>query len=185
MFSRFPFLFRIFVFVFLPLAILSCLIIFLLSLSLPVSRGSVDVIGLKNNVLINYDKQGVPHISASTDADAYFSLGFVHAQNRLWQMEMNRRTAAGRLCEILGRSGLASDVYMRTLGLSQNAKRMWNHLPEAERSVLTQYVKGVNEGIAQLAVLPIEYYLSGFKPEPWTETDSLLWIQLMLSLIHI
>lgn len=179
MFSKFPFLSRVFAFVILPLIILSLLLLFLLSLSLPISKGDVDVIGLKNNALINYDKQGVPHISAATDADVYFSLGFAHAQNRLWQMEMNRRTATGRLCEILGRGGLPSDVYMRILGLNQNAKRMWDHLPDTERAVLTQYVKGVNEGIAQLRVLPLEYYLTGFTPEPWTEIDSLLWIQLM------
>lgn len=179
MFTRFPFLSRIFVFIFLPVSLVCFLVWCLLSLSLPAGKGSISVNGLKNTTLIHYDQFGVSHISAPTDEDVYFSLGFVHAQNRLWQMEMNRRMAAGRLSEILGRGALASDIYMRTLGLGRNAQRVWDNLPDAEKKVLTQYVKGINEGITQLAVLPIEYYLTGFKPELWRETDSLLLMQLM------
>lgn len=179
MFSKYPFLSRIAAFIVFPIAVASLVLVYWLSLSLPIDSGSLTVEGLQNNASIRYDKFGVPHINAEQDVDVYFALGFAHAQNRLWQMEMNRRTAAGRLSEILGITTRPSDVYMRTLGLSQNAQKMWAQLPPFEKSVLTHYVKGVNAGIAQLKNLPMEYHILEFKPEPWTEVDSLLWMQLM------
>ena len=179
MFSKYPLASRTLVFVFFPIVVLLAALFYWLSLSLPLEKGSVIVEGLRDEVNIQYDKFGIPHIKANNDMDSYFALGFIHAQNRLWQMETNRRTAAGRLSEIIGADTRASDIYMRTLGLHRNAKKIWDLLPAHEKAVLTHYVKGVNTGIAKLRNLPPEYHMLGFKPEPWTEVDSLLWMQLM------
>jgi penicillin amidase len=83
--------------------------------SLPQINGSVELAGLDGPVEIVRDADGVPHIFATTDHDAIFALGYVHAQDRLWQMEMNRRIGAGRLSEILGEQALPTDKFLRTL----------------------------------------------------------------------
>ncbi|MGH8741438.1 MAG: penicillin acylase family protein, partial [Burkholderiales bacterium] len=85
--------------------------------SLPAWEGEVQVPGLAAPVEILRDRFGVPHIFAGSERDAHFALGFVHAQDRLWQMEMNRRVGAGRLAEVLGRGGLETDRFLRTLGV--------------------------------------------------------------------
>lgn len=89
---------------------------FYLRTGLPQTSGSVRVAGLKGAVEIVRDAAGIPHIFATTDHDAYFGLGYVHAQDRLWQMEMNRRIGAGRLSEILGKATLDIDKFQRTMG---------------------------------------------------------------------
>lgn len=89
---------------------------FWLRTSLPLTNGTVRVTGTDGSVEIVRDEAGVPHIFAATDHDAYYGLGYVHAQDRLWQMEMNRRIGAGRLSEILGEATLSIDKFQRTLG---------------------------------------------------------------------
>ena len=84
--------------------------------SLPKTEGTVVLSGLDGQIEIVRDTDGVPHIFASTDADAYFALGYVHAQDRLWQLEMNRRIGSGRLSEVLGEATLDIDKFLRTLG---------------------------------------------------------------------
>ncbi|MER2491548.1 penicillin acylase family protein [Catenovulum sediminis] len=146
---------------------------------MPKKDGQLALEHILDETFIQYDANGVAHIQAEEDLDAFFALGFAHAQNRLWQMEMNRKTASGQLSEILGASSLQSDIFMRTLRLQKNAERMWQNLPQREKKVLEHYVQGVNAGIKQLDLLPIEYLLYGFQPKAWTEVDSLLWMQLM------
>ncbi|MEL0113258.1 MAG: penicillin acylase family protein, partial [Rickettsiales bacterium] len=87
-----------------------------LQTSQPQTTGTVDVADLKQPVEIIRDENGIPHIFAQTKRDAHFALGFVHAQDRLWQMEFTRRVGAGRLSEILGRETLGTDKFLRTLG---------------------------------------------------------------------
>src|SRR5690606_15551117 len=79
--------------------------------------GTIDVAGLHQPVEIVRDTDGIPHIYAANEADAYFALGFVHAQDRLFQMEMQRRVGAGRLAEAIGPAGLSTDRFMRLLGI--------------------------------------------------------------------
>ncbi len=90
--------------------------------SLPQTRGEITISGLDGPVEIVRDAGGVPHIFASSDHDAWFALGYVHAQDRLWQLEFQRRVGAGRLSEILGEETLDADKFLRTLGTYRAAR---------------------------------------------------------------
>src|SRR4029078_6497616 len=92
-----------------------------LRLSLPKVEGEIQLAGLGAQVDVQRDRYGIPHIFAKSLADAVFGLGFVHAQARLWQMELNRRLAAGRMAEILGPAALETDRVLRTLGVRRAA----------------------------------------------------------------
>ena len=154
---------------------------FWLYTSLPIIEGTLAVAnGPSAPVEILRDKRTVPHIFADSQEDAYFGLGFVHAQDRLWQMEMMRRLAAGRLAEVAGRKALASDRFMRTLGIQRLAEKQYAALDGAVRRALDAYAAGVNAWVgASSGAFPPEFTLTGFKPEPWRPTDSLLWAKLM------
>ncbi len=154
---------------------------FWLYTSLPIIEGTLEVSnGPKAPVEILRDKRTVPHIFAENQEDAYFGLGFVHAQDRLWQMEMMRRLAAGRLAEVAGRKALTSDRFMRTLGFQHLAKKQYAALDGTVRRALDAYAAGVNAWVAATSgAFPPEFTLTGFKPEPWQPTDSLLWGKLM------
>jgi len=148
--------------------------------SLPQLDGTVIVSGLKAPVSIVRDRYGVPHIYARSVADAYFGLGFVHAQDRLWQMEMNRRIASGRLSEALGPAALNADKFLRTLGVRRVAEASLKYLNAQTRSQLDAYAAGVNAFLAQRSgPLPPEFLLTGVKPEPWQSADSVAWIKMM------
>jgi penicillin amidase len=125
------------------------------------------------------DQWGIPHIFAATDHDAFLALGYVHAQDRLWQMEMNRRIGAGRLSELLGEATLDIDKFQRTLGYYRAATSDYALLGERSRLALDAYAAGVNAWIAEGHLLPPEYLLLGAKPEPWTPIDSLVWEKMM------
>ena len=154
---------------------------FWLYTSLPIIEGTLEVAnGPKAPVEILRDKRTVPHIFADSQEDAYFGLGFVHAQDRLWQMEMMRRLAAGRLAEVAGRKALASDRFMRTMGFQRLAEKQYAALDDAVRRALDAYAAGVNAWVgAASGAFPPEFTLTGFTPEPWRPTDSLLWAKLM------
>ena len=126
------------------------------------------------------DVYGVPHISAASVDDAIYALGFVHAQDRLWQMEVNRRTAAGRLAEVFGASALETDRFLRTLGVRRAAEANFKRLDKDTRALLETYAAGVNAFIdyepgAADRVLAHRRASS----EPWTPVDSLGWIKMM------
>lgn len=151
---------------------------FYASLWLP--TGSQAVPGLDGGAEIVHDSHGVPHISARSTADGAFALGYVHARDRLWQMEMQRRLAAGRLAEIFGSAALESDRFMRTLGLAGLVERDLEGLTPEVKAQLDAYAAGVNAWLRRpLAVLPPEFALTMHSPEPWRATDSLLWGKLM------
>lgn len=177
--KRYPILFRFIILVVLP----SCLVLMIaygyFSKSLPVESGTVKISGIGASVEIVRDKNAVPHIFAKTDLDAFFSLGYVHAQDRMWQMDFNRRLGQGRLSEIVGYGALSSDKLMRTLGLYSAAKKAWSALDVATRDSIEAYTYGVNAWIAQKKVLPIEFIILGYQPEPWKVEDSLLQVKLM------
>ncbi len=146
---------------------------------LPDLTGRVAVAGLQHDVGVYRDEDGVPHIFARTAADGYRALGYVHAQDRLFQMDLMRRLASGRLAEAIGGLGLESDRFMRTLGLRALATQDFPGLSVDTRAALIAYSEGVNSYLYhRTGALPPEYLLFP-TPEPWTPTDSLLWGKLM------
>ena len=177
MFRSRPLFARFFVFVFLPLAALAAWGWHGLHGSLP-HGGKVVVDGLTAPVQIRRDAHGVPYIDARTDAGAFFAAGYVHAQDRLWQLELQRRMVDGRLSEVFGRASINNDIWLRTLGLREAARAQWTRLtPEAQQS-LTAYAAGINAFLAEKHPLPAEFRLLGVEPEPWTVYDSLAWNQM-------
>ncbi|HJS37550.1 MAG TPA: penicillin acylase family protein [Burkholderiales bacterium] len=159
--------------------VVAAVLYFHLRRSLPQETGEARLAGLAKPVEILRDRFGVPHIFAQGLADATRALGYVHAQDRLWQMEMNRRTAAGRLAEVLGAQALEADRFLRTLGVRRAALANFARLDKQTQELLESYAAGVNAFLATDPVLPIEFWLTGVKPEPWTPADSLGWIKMM------
>ena len=148
--------------------------------SLPQLDGSIAVRGLTGEMRIARDTDGVPLIVAGNDADAVFGLGFAHAQDRLFQMELQRRYGAGRLAEIFGPQAVAVDRQMRVLGLYRSAEAELPLLSPAVRRSFDAYAAGVNAFLAaRRGALPPEFLLLRFQPEPWHPADSLVWGKLM------
>lgn len=146
----------------------------------PRVSGSMDLPGLAGTVEIRRDRWGIPHVRAGSIADAFYGQGFVHAQDRLWQMELQRRTAAGRLSEVFGPLALAADRFLRTLGIYRATEAEIAHLDPEERENVEAYCRGVNAVIAGAGGrLPPEFRLLGCKPEPWVLADSLSWAKVM------
>ena len=147
--------------------------------SLPQTRGEVVLAGLRAETEVLRDRHGIAHIYATSLEDAHFALGFVHAQDRLWQMEISRRIGSGRLAEILGAAALEADRFMRTLGLRKVAEANLRHLDDESRRLLDAYAAGVNAFLARDPVLPAEFWLLNVKPEVWTPIDSVVWTKVM------
>src|SRR5687767_1429367 len=147
--------------------------------SLPLVEGQISLAGLNGQAEVLRDRFGIPHIFAASLEDAHFALGFVHAQDRLWQMEMNRRIAAGRLAEVVGTPGLETDRFMRTLGVRRAALANLRHFDAETLRLLQAYAAGVNAFLARGPVLPPEFWLLGVTPEPWTPADSVGWMKMM------
>jgi len=135
---------------------------------------------LGDSVVISFDESDIPHIEAKSSSDALFALGYLHASERSWQMEINRRLASGRLSEILGKETLSIDRFIRTLGIKQAAEKQYDRYPVASKRLMQAYADGVNAGNAHLGwALPIEYFLSGSQPGHWSPTDSVAWMLMM------
>jgi penicillin amidase len=148
--------------------------------SLPTTGGTVALDGARAAVEILRDKNGVPHIFAANAEDAYLALGYVHAQDRLWQMEMMRRLGAGRLSEVVGAATLGLDRYSRTFGLYRLAEAQVERLQPTERALLDAYARGVNAYLdTRTGALPPEFVLLRHAPEPWRPADSLVWAKIM------
>jgi penicillin amidase len=167
-------------------ALLATLVVVLLAgaylylrLSLPKTEGELLLTGLGSKVEVLRDRYGIPHIFAASAQDASYALGFVHAQDRLWQMEMSRRIAAGRLAEIVGPGALETDRFLRTLGVRRAAEANLRVLDSETRQLLEVYAAGVNAFIASGPVLPPEFWLTGARPEPWQPADSIAWGKMM------
>ncbi|MDE1931945.1 MAG: penicillin acylase family protein, partial [Alphaproteobacteria bacterium] len=120
---------------------------FYLRSSLPQTNGTIVVNGLTAPVSITRDAHGIPTIVAKTDTDAAFALGYVHAQDRLFQMDLMRRYGAGRLAEWFGAAALPADRFTRTLGLYRAAEAQYAHLSPTVRGILDAYAAGVNAWI--------------------------------------
>ena len=148
--------------------------------SVPEVDGELSLSGLSAPVEVVRDRHGIPHILAQSEEDALFALGFVHAQDRLWQMEMNRRVGAGRLAEVLGPAALDTDRLLRTLGLYRRAEGTLAHLAPESRHRIAAYLRGVNAWLeARDGPLPPEFLILGFEPAPWRAADSLVWPKVM------
>ncbi|MBT6095834.1 MAG: penicillin acylase family protein [Rhodospirillaceae bacterium] len=146
----------------------------------PVGDNRIETPDVQKPVKVRRDENGVPHIHAETDTDAYFALGYVHAQDRFWQMEMMRRFGAGRLAEVLGAAALPSDKWMRTLGLYRLAERQAKDLPAPVHAALEAYAKGVNRWLASdMGIRTLELALLRYQPDTWKPADSLLWGKIM------
>lgn len=158
------------------LVILTVTVIFVwLMSSLPRIEGRVPVKGLELPATIARDEAGIPHIVARSLRDAYFAIGWTHAQDRLWQMEMQRRIAAGRLSEVVGEAGLRSDRFMRTLGLRPLAENDVDQLDQSTKEALQAYADGINAWLRDNWYrLPPEFATLRLRPEPWHPADSLL-----------
>jgi penicillin amidase len=147
---------------------------------LPSQEGSAALPGLGARVEILRDGNAVPHVFASGPRDAYFALGWLHAQDRLWQMEAQRRAGAGRLAEVIGEPGLRLDRMMRTLGLYRKAEESLAALAPEVREALESYAAGVNAWMERRpGPLPIEFQILRLAPEPWRPADSVVWGKLM------
>ncbi|HEV2249441.1 MAG TPA: penicillin acylase family protein [Candidatus Limnocylindria bacterium] len=152
---------------------------FLVYRPLPTIDGDRRLIGLDERAEIVRDGFGVPHIFANTTHDLFFLQGYATAQDRLFQLDLFRRTGRGRLSEVLGDAGLEADTFTRTIGLARAADLDAELLSADARLALGAFAEGVNKVIEQRGdALPIEFVLLGYKPEPWTATDSLVILKL-------
>jgi len=143
--------------------------------SLPVVDGQVKLSGLGSPVTVRRDAHGVPHIEAASLDDLLLAQGYVTAQDRLWQMDMLRRNAAGEFAEILGVSGVEHDKAQRVLQFRNVAQRIYSSFPDADRHRYEQYAVGVNLFIQQNQEhLPAEFRFLHYRPRPWSGVDSVL-----------
>ena len=142
--------------------------------AMPVRSGSLPLAGLTASVEVRYDERGVPHLKAQNEIDLYRALGYVHAQDRLFQMEMARRLARGELAEILGPGLVETDTLFRTLGLGRRGEVLAARLDASHPSTpaLQAYLDGINQFQAS-GRLPPEFRLLGIAPRPFTPADSL------------
>lgn len=142
--------------------------------------GTVKIEGISDTVNVIRNNFGVAHIYARNESDMYFAQGYTHAQDRLWQMDIMRRVAEGRLSEIYGRDVLDYDVLYRTLGIYKSAYSFYNQLSPKTKSILDSYCKGVNYFIqTHIKNLPLEFDVLNYKPDEWKPEHTLMVIRLM------
>lgn len=151
----------------------------LLAGSRPQTDGSIALQGLSAPVTIVRDADGVPTITAQNRRDLAYALGFVHGQERFFQMDLQRRAAAGELAALVGPKALPIDENHRQHRFRALAQRELALATPANRKLMDAYTAGVNAGLAHLSVRPWEYLLLGQKPQPWTDADTILTIDAM------
>jgi penicillin amidase len=148
--------------------------------AMPAYSGAVVLPGLSGETRVWRDAYGAPHIFAPNLDDAARALGYLHASERLYQMEVNRRAGQGRLAELAGPSLLSVDRFIRTLGLYKLAESSFAALSPWAQARMQAYSDGVNAFLDSHAnALPPEFLILGDKPEPWTPADSLVWGKIM------
>ena len=154
--------------------------------SFPTLAGSVDITGLSSAVTVTRDDAGIPQITAQTAADLFLAEGYVHAQDRFWEMDFRRHVTSGRLSELFGESQVGTDTFVRTLGWRAVAEQEVALLDPVILSYYQSYADGVNAYLDthQGADLSFEYAIlglqnPGYEVEPWTPTDSVAWLKAM------
>lgn len=171
--------------VFLVLALLLAgWVAYLVRAPMPLVHGKIDVAGISSPVEVYRDDWGVPHIYADTQHDLFFAQGYVHAQDRFWQMEFWRRIGSGRLSEVFGEATLGTDRFVRTQGWNRIAQQEVELMDDDSRAILQAYADGVNAYISAHDRLGLEFALLGlqgvrYTPEPWTIVNTLTWAKAM------
>ncbi|MCK4429857.1 MAG: penicillin acylase family protein [Candidatus Aminicenantes bacterium] len=152
--------------------------------SKPKFKGKVSLKGLTADVRIITDNWGVPHVFTQNERDLFFACGYVHAKERMWQMDLLRRAGFGRLSEILGKVTLEKDKFMRNLGLKEAAWRDFEKLSSKMKDNLLSYSIGVNAWMNSRKLnWPPEFLILRYRPEPWTPMDSLIIKEIMALLL--
>ncbi len=147
--------------------------------SLPLLDGNITAKGLQAPVEIVRDPEGVPHLFAKNARDGWFAMGYVHAQDRLWQMEFQRRVGEGRLSEFLGERAYDVDRLMRTLGIARISERIVARMDEQTLANLEAYSAGVNAFLDTDPTLPVEFHVFRMKPARWKPADTMGWLFVM------
>jgi penicillin amidase len=154
--------------------------------SFPTSSGTIEVSGLREAVTVTRDEAGIPGIVAENDHDLFFAQGYVHAQDRFWEMDFRRHVTAGRLSELFGESQVSTDAFIRTLDWRGVAEAEYTMLDEQSRAYYDAYAEGVNAYLGERrgADLSLEYAVlglqtPGYSPEPWSAVDSIAWLKAM------
>jgi len=167
---------------FLVVLILAGGLALLIRRSFPQTSGEVNLPGLHSTVDVLRDASGIPHIYAQDDHDLFMAQGYVHAQDRFWQMDFWRHIGAGRLAEMFGESQVETDAFIRTLGWGRIAEEEWATTDDASRQILQAYADGVNAYLESHkgSELSFEYAILGlmnsaYEPEPWLPVHSLTW----------
>ncbi|HHV22348.1 MAG TPA: penicillin acylase family protein [Propionibacterium sp.] len=170
----------------LVLAGLTSLAVVTVRASFPQTDGTVQATPLTGSVEVLRDKQGIPRIYADTPEDLFAAQGFVHAQDRFWEMDVRRHITAGRLSELFGPSQVETDTFLRTLGMRRVAEAEYELLSAKNRRYLEAYADGVNAYIGSRSAndLSLEYAVLGLQglsyvPEQWTAVDSIAWLKAM------
>ena len=146
----------------------------LLNMSLPQIEGEVTTAGVTADVMIERDAAGIPSITAANRVDLAYATGFVHGQDRFFQMDLTRRNAAGELSELFGEVALPVDRRHRIHRFRARAEAVVMNLTDSQTAVANAYTRGVNDGLASLDAKPFEYFLTGTNPRPWVAADSIL-----------
>lgn len=155
-------------------------VIFIATKSHPEVSGTVEVPNLRDSVSINRNTYGIPHIIGQSDADVFFGIGYAHAQDRLWQMDIARRAGQGRLSQLFGRRTLDIDMFLRSLGIRRTAAKLYRAITDDSRLALDAYANGVNAYIEQnVSRLPFEFDALDYRPDPWTAEDCLIVARMM------
>src|SRR6188768_1653249 len=161
-------------------------VVFTIQRSFPQLEGTVAVDGLGHDVEVQRDVLGIPTISARNTDDLFFAQGYVHAQDRFWEMDFRRHVTSGRVSELFGESQLATDKFLRTLGWREIAEQEVEALDAEVRGYYDAYADGVNAYLAdhrgpdasfEYAVLGLQN--PGYEIEPWTPADSVAWLKAM------
>ena len=148
---------------------------------LPQVNGEISLPGLDASVEIFRDQWGTPHIYANSYLDALYAQGFVHAQDRLFQMDLNRRTAHGTLSEVFGELALDTDRTARTFGFGRLGRADWKIASDGLKDSMSAYAAGVNAYLDHPKTkLPVEFTLLGFKPQPWKTEDTMAFGRVMI-----
>ncbi|MEM8996307.1 MAG: penicillin acylase family protein, partial [Acidobacteriota bacterium] len=145
----------------------------------PWREGEKRLPRLDDTVTVRFDARGVPHVEASSEADLFRALGFLHANDRLTQLELGRRAAAGRLAELVGEAAFDFDVYFHTMRFPETADALWRAASPRSKRVLEAYAEGVNAYLQSKTGLPPGLRLLGAELEPWRPQDSLGFALLM------
>ena len=133
--------------------------------------------GINGEATVNIDTAGIPHIKAQTDADAFFAQGYMHARDRLLQIELTKRGASGTLSEVVGESVLEDDIEARTFGYSQLAETAYQNITSKTKQLVDAYTAGINDYLSSNPELPPEFIELGYEPELWDSKDVMAMVQ--------